>query len=112
MPASLTTSILRIRNPWEIKAHGTDKTIAGFEIAGEDKVFKPAKAVLSLSGTEIMLSCHDIEKPVYVRYLWTNYPERISLYSRYGVPVRPFRTDSDDGENIETTGGIKQIMEL
>ena len=94
-----------------IRAHGNDKTIGGFELAGEDKKFYPAKAVLSLDTKEVYVSAPEVENPAYVRYLWSNYPEKINLYSRFSLPVRPFRTDSDDGEAVHDTK-IQQIMEL
>ena len=94
-----------------IKAHGLDKSIHGFEIAGKDKEFKPAKAVLSTSGKELYVNSVEVENPCYVRYLWTNYPEVVSLYSAYGVPVRPFRNYTDEGETVHETK-IQQVMEL
>ena len=109
-----STAVIAFKHVGEglvIKAHGDDKTIAGFELAGADKVFCPAKAVLSLDAKEVYLSASGVDKPEYVRYLWSNYPEKINLYSRFSLPVRPFRTDSDDANEVRDIK-IQQIMEL
>lgn len=89
----------------------TKGEISGFEIAGEDKLFVPAKA--ELSGSRIIVSAEEIAEPVYVRYLWTNYGE-VTLYGANGIPVAPFRTSrmdhAEDGAAREIK--IQQVMEL
>ncbi|MGN1179842.1 MAG: sialate O-acetylesterase [Suilimivivens sp.] len=64
--------------------------LSGFEIAGEDQVFYPAKAVIS-GGNKIFLSSKEVKEPVMARYLWTNYGE-VTLFGVNGLPVAPFRT--------------------
>lgn len=85
--------------------------ISGFEIAGEDKQFVPAKA--ELSGSRIIVSAEAVAAPVYVRYLWTNYGE-VTLYGANGIPVAPFRTSRLDNAEDGTAREIKiqQVMEL
>lgn len=66
----------------------------GFELAGEDGVFYPAKAVILLnegSRNKIFLSASEVKKPVMARYLWTNYGE-VSLFGTNALPAAPFRT--------------------
>lgn len=83
---------------------------AGFELAGEDKVFYPANAVLGKGS--ITLTSAEVNKPQYVRYLWTNYGP-VNLYGTNGIPVAPFRSASSDqlGEQ-QVHVDIQQIMEL
>lgn len=65
--------------------------LSGFEIAGEDAVFYPAKADISLSKNTIFLSAEEVKQPMMARYLWTNYGE-VTLFGANGLPVAPFRT--------------------
>jgi sialate O-acetylesterase len=64
----------------------------GFTIAGVDKVFRPAKAVIV--GDTVVLSSDEVSNPVAVRYAWANAPTG-DLYNREGLPASPFRTDVD-----------------
>lgn len=60
-----------------------------FEIAGEDKVFVPADAVIIDNTIEI--SNKNIKNPKYARYGWTNYGI-VNLFNAEGFPVAPFAT--------------------
>ncbi len=88
-----------------------DGEITGFELAGEDGSYRPAQAELSADGNSVLLRAPGISSPAYVRYLWTNYPERVDLYGSNGLPALPFRTDGQETKP-RCTGGIQQIMEL
>ena len=68
--------------------------ITGFEIAGADKDFKQATAVINEDKT-ISVKSDEVRKPEYVRYLWTNYGD-VTLYGSNGIPVAPFRTSMND----------------
>lgn len=83
-------------NGFEIRG---EKGLIGFETAGRDKKFVPAKAIINPDNT-ITVSADGIAEPVYVRYLWTNYSD-VALYGGNGLPAAPFRTDFNDdgGEN-------------
>ncbi|MBQ9409012.1 MAG: sialate O-acetylesterase [Clostridia bacterium] len=85
--------------------------ISGFELAGKDGVYLPAKARLAEDGKTVLLKADGLTAPAFVRYLWTNYPEKVSLYGNNGLPALPFRTDSQTGADART-GGIQQVMEL
>lgn len=62
----------------------------GFEIAGDDKKFYPAK--VKLEGSTVVVSAKGVKKPAAVRYMWSN--EAIgNLFSQEGLPVSVFRTD-------------------
>jgi sialate O-acetylesterase len=65
--------------------------LGGFEIAGDDRVFKPAKAVIE--GDTVLVSNEAIPQPIAVRYAWSNAPI-VRLYNVDGLPVAPFRSDT------------------
>ena len=62
-----------------------------FAIAGEDKTFVWADAVIE--GDCVVVSSPQVTKPVAVRYAWANNPEGCNLYNQAGLPASPFRTD-------------------
>ena len=66
--------------------------LIGFAIAGEDKKFVPATAVIK--GNKVEVSNPNISNPKYVRFGWANFP-KINLYNKDGLPAVPFRTDID-----------------
>jgi len=66
------------------------KPLAHFEVAGDDKRFYPATAVIR-AGT-IQLSCPLVPKPVAVRYAFKDFIAG-ELFSTEGFPVSSFRTD-------------------
>ena len=68
-------------------------SLTGFEIAGEDKVFYPAHTEIETSTTRLAVSSDKVPHPVAVRYAYRNYVPA-SLFSIYGIPVAPFRTDN------------------
>ncbi|MBR1863124.1 MAG: sialate O-acetylesterase [Ruminococcus sp.] len=61
----------------------------GFEIAGEDGEFVPAKA--EFMGSSVRLSAEGVEKPFYIRYCYTNYGE-VHIFGMNGIPMAPFTT--------------------
>jgi sialate O-acetylesterase len=66
------------------------KPLLNFEIAGSDKVFRPAKAVI-WRGT-VLVSSPDVATPVAVRYAFKDFVIG-DLFSTEGYPVSSFRTD-------------------
>lgn len=68
---------------------GTGAT--GFLIAGEDRVFRPARA--RIEGNSVVVWRDDIERPQAVRYAWAENPAA-SLMNSAGLPASPFRTDT------------------
>jgi sialate O-acetylesterase len=70
----------------------TRSTLSGFEIAGPDKVFYPAKAVVK-KGTQLTVWCDQVKSPVAVRYGFSNCAEA-TLYNTAELPASTFRTDS------------------
>ncbi len=67
--------------------------LKGFEIAGADRKWFVAKAVID--GASVLVSCDQVSEPVAVRYAWGDYPQ-CSLYNKEGLPAVPFRTDDWD----------------
>jgi sialate O-acetylesterase len=66
------------------------ESLTDFVIAGVDKKFVPAKAVIV--GDTIIVSAESVSNPVAVRMGWANVPN-ITLYNKNGLPASPFRTD-------------------
>jgi sialate O-acetylesterase len=66
------------------------KELSTFEMAGDDKIFYPAEAILR--RTSVMLTCKEVKKPVAVRYAFKDFVVG-ELYSTEGIPVPSFRTD-------------------
>jgi sialate O-acetylesterase len=62
--------------------------LAGFTLAGEDRVFRWAETVL-VGPDRVRLSCPDVPEPRWVRYAWANNPV-CSLYGGTGLPASPF----------------------
>lgn len=67
-----------------------DKPITGFEVAGADHVFYPARARIHGQGVEIVSS--DVKDPLVVRYCFKDWAPG-NLYNTEGLPVAPFRTE-------------------
>jgi sialate O-acetylesterase len=65
-------------------------TGTGFQIAGQDRVFKDA--AVKVRGKALVVSNPDIARPVAVRYAFTNTPEA-TLFNSAGLPASSFRTD-------------------
>jgi sialate O-acetylesterase len=66
------------------------KAPSDFEIAGADKVFRPAAAVID--GDELMVSSDQVAEPKAVRYAFTS-QAMPNLINKAGLPASPFRTD-------------------
>ncbi|WP_237073713.1 sialate O-acetylesterase [Mucilaginibacter mali] len=62
-----------------------------FSIAGADKKFVWAKAVIN--GNTVTVWNDDIANPVAVRYAWADNPDGANLYNKEGLPASLFRTD-------------------
>lgn len=66
------------------------KPLQSFEVAGADRVFHPAAALIQ--GDSVVVRSVAVEAPVAVRYAWRNAPEA-NLYNGAGLPAGPFRSD-------------------
>jgi sialate O-acetylesterase len=66
-------------------------TIKGFAIAGPDKKFVWANA--QIDGDSVLVWSDKLQNPSAVRYGWSDWIE-CNLYNKQGLPVSPFRTDT------------------
>jgi sialate O-acetylesterase len=67
-----------------------DRGPTGFEVAGEDRRFHPARA--RIQGNRVILSSLEVPRPTRARYAWAPFPEW-SLINEAGLPAAPFRTE-------------------
>jgi sialate O-acetylesterase len=70
--------------------HATGKQITWFEIAGSDRVFYTAVAVIK--GNQVVLSSKSVKAPVAVRYAWGN-TATPNLFNGAGLPASCFTTE-------------------
>jgi len=61
-----------------------------FQVAGADKVFKPAN--VKVEGNKLVITGEGVVKPAAVRYAWSNTAEG-TLFNGAGLPSGSFRTD-------------------
>jgi sialate O-acetylesterase len=72
--------------------------VRGFTIAGEDKKFVAADAVINRDST-ITVSSDKVPNPVAVRYGWADNPV-CNVYDTVRLPLTPFRTDDWPGKTV------------
>lgn len=71
------------------------KELLAFEIAGADKQYLPAKAIIkgtAVHGNAVEVSAQGILEPKYARYAWKDYIIG-TLYNREGLPASSFTTE-------------------
>lgn len=66
--------------------------LEGFEVAGEDRVFYPAKARPFREGLSIIVTSDDVDDIKSVRYNFKNFAIG-KIHDSFGLPIVPFRTD-------------------
>ncbi|MNK75433.1 Glycosyl hydrolases family 2, sugar binding domain [compost metagenome] len=66
--------------------------LKGFEIAGSDKVFHSAKAIIK--DNKVIVSSNEVQNPVAVHYGWADDDTAINLFNKEKFPASPFRTDN------------------
>lgn len=69
----------------------SDGFVNGFEVAGEDQIFYPAKAFIK--DNKVIISCEKVLYPVAVRFGWIGDASHCNLFNKDGFPAVPFRTD-------------------
>ncbi len=70
-----------------------DAGMVGFELAGEDKIFHPAKASFDSKIKAIRVTSESVPAPIAVRYAFRNYMDT-NVTDNFGQPLVPFRSDS------------------
>ena len=66
------------------------KELVNFKIAGENKRFYPATAVITRDGITVVSP--QVEKPIAVRYAFDDFVVG-ELFNTEGLPASSFRTD-------------------
>ncbi|MBO0356648.1 hypothetical protein J0X19_01700 [Hymenobacter sp. BT186] len=75
--------------------------LTDFEVAGSDGVFRPAQA--RIKGKRVLVSAPEVPQPLAVRFGWDEVAKP-NLFSKAGLPARPFRTStSATGTTTATT---------
>ncbi len=69
------------------------KGLTGFEVAGADRQFQAADAVII--GNKVLVKATNVIKPIAVRYAWSN-TASASLFNKEGLPASSFRSDDWD----------------
>lgn len=85
---------VRVRFDHAEGLHATGPEPLGFALAGRDRKFFPARAVIE--GESVRAGAPEVAEPVAVRYAWSNDP-RVNVYNEAGFPVHPFRSDDWPG---------------
>jgi sialate O-acetylesterase len=86
------TAIIELANQGGgLITRGSNGTVRGFAIAGADKTFLWASG--KIVGDRVHVWSEHVNRPVAVRYLWSNSPEHVDLYNKEQLPAAPFRTD-------------------
>lgn len=67
-----------------------DKPLNWFIVAGKDKKFVKADAVIE--GNKLKISSNEVTKPRYIRFAWDETAQP-NFINKEGLPARPFRTD-------------------
>ncbi|MBN2211552.1 MAG: hypothetical protein JW709_09175 [Sedimentisphaerales bacterium] len=75
-----------------------DGELKEFTLAGQDRVFYPASAVIE--GDTIVVSSPDVPNPLSVRFAFRNAPEP-NLFNAEGLPASPFRSDEWPAETCK-----------
>jgi sialate O-acetylesterase len=67
------------------------REVAGFAMAGADKKFYGATAIIRKDG-RVEVTCELVDQPAAIRYGWADNPV-VNLINQHGLPAAPFRTD-------------------
>jgi sialate O-acetylesterase len=67
--------------------------VTGFELAGEDRVFKPAIGTMGDNNTSVLVTSAEVPNPIAVRYCWRDFPVPGLFHHDEGLPVEQFRSD-------------------
>ena len=82
-------AIITVTSAGRLSSNG--KEITSFQIAGEEKVFYPARAIVDKDGKIVVVS-QKVSYPIAVRYCFSN-DQTPNLFDVNGLPLLPFRTD-------------------
>ena len=71
-----------------------EEWLDGFEAAGEDGVYHPARAMVELATGTLTVYCDEVKEIKKVRYGYRPYFEA-SLFDNFGLPATPFVTTGE-----------------
>jgi sialate O-acetylesterase len=80
--------------------------IKGFEIAGSDKKFHFAKAMIA--GDKVVVFSDEVQQPEAVRYNWADDASEGNLFNKENLPAAPFRTDDWEGITFKNKYNLNQ----
>ncbi len=69
--------------------YAPDQELSFFEVAGEDLIFYPAKAVIQ--ENKVVVRSYKVPNPKIVRFAWQD-TAMPNLFNKEGLPASPFRT--------------------
>jgi len=73
------------------RLHTSDnQAVRDIGLAGEDKIFYPAKAVIK--GNRLEVTCDKVPRPAFVRYGWSSFTEG-NLVDEAGLPASTFSSE-------------------
>lgn len=85
-----------------------DNVVRAFEVAGEDKIYKPANT--TIKGNTLIAWSNEVAKPHFVRYGWSSFSEG-NLVNEEGLPASTFSNEYNNKvglqENIHTQNRLK-----
>ena len=67
--------------------HSETKEVEGFELAGQDGVYHPARA--SIKGESVVVRSKQVKEPIHVRFAWNN-TAIPTLYNQAHLPASSF----------------------
>ena len=76
----------------ETGIYSSELEVSNFEIAGADKIFHPAKAMI-INHKQVKVSSSEVTEPVAVRYGWNNWFVG-TLFDNNMLPASSFRSDN------------------
>ena len=104
--AEIDVALFNYGQPLKVRGKGM---LRGFEVAGNDRKFKPAKAKIShqitkageLNVTWINLKSAQVKAPVYIRYAQGEYQSQANLVNASGEEAIPFQTHAQEAASKE-----------
>jgi len=63
--------------------------LSGFELAGKNGIFKPAKAIIK--GNHLVIKSNEVISPIHVRYAWSD-TSHATLFNKEGLPASTFNS--------------------
>lgn len=89
--ADFSDGVARLEFDADGLASRGEAPLQGFALAGADRIFHPATAVIE--GARIVVRSAQVRSPIAVRYAWRDAPVEANLVGASGLPASPFRSD-------------------